>query len=178
MFNDPDIWTWFWTILTMLSAVVGALTMSLRLLPFAFGGLLAAILAWSELALWSQWVVFVAGSIGALWWLSRVHDLGYSGLQDGIGVDRFSNIPAMVTRSVGRHRADGQVRVGSEVWRATTPGADLPVETPVRVVGMSGSRLIVTAVDETPMHADDEQAEHMADEPADQVPDEHRHPEP
>ncbi len=140
--DDPTMWRWIWVGLTLFLTVGEMLTAGFFMLPFAAGALVAAILAWFDVVIWVQFVAFLATSFVALWALRRFaasdHEPSYP-----VGAKRFVGADALVIELIDPTKGTGKVRMETEEWRATTNGEVIDRGTPVKVVKVRGTRLVV-----------------------------------
>jgi membrane protein implicated in regulation of membrane protease activity len=148
--EDPEVWRWIWLVAALFFAVGEMSTAgSFFLLPFAVGAGSASALAFADVGLTGQWLVFVGVSVGllaALRPLSRRLDRGEPTL--GIGSKRLIGESAVVIDDIpGGPNELGMVRVHREEWRAeTVDGSPAPTGTTVSVVEQRGTRLVVSAL--------------------------------
>jgi membrane protein implicated in regulation of membrane protease activity len=146
--DDAETWRWIW-LGTALIFGVGELAIagSFFLAPFAIGAALAAILAFLDVSLVIQWLVFVGVSLGtfiSLRPIARRLDQGEP--TDGIGSKRLINETGTVLEEIpdGFHEL-GMVRVHREEWRAqSVDGRGVAAGELVQVVEQRGTRLVVT----------------------------------
>jgi membrane protein implicated in regulation of membrane protease activity len=143
---ENDIWRWLWTGLALVMGVGEIFTAGFFLLPFAIGAAAAAILAWIGVAVVSQWLVFFGVSLVAFVYLRR-----YIARQDeitpqAVGANRWANTRGIVLTAIEPLASTGIVRIGGEEWRATADHP-IPAGTQVVVLEVSGSRLVVTPIE-------------------------------
>jgi membrane protein implicated in regulation of membrane protease activity len=148
---DADTWRWVWL------AVAGACALGELAVPgtffvlsFAVGAVLAAIAAFADGSLGLQWVLFVAGSAGAL---ALLVPLGrrlaqQEGDEAQEGATRWVGRVGVVTQEIpDSPHSTGRVRVERDEWRAETDGPELiPVGAQVEVLAVRGTRLVVAPV--------------------------------
>lgn len=146
--DNPYVWAVIWLAATA-GFGIGELTMAgtFFLLPFAAGALAAAIVSLLGLGLIVSFPVFLLVSFGAflgLRPLSRRLDATMPN-PIGIGSSRLVGIEGTVIEEIGPVAgSSGEVRVGTEHWRAdTATNARIPVGHPIRVLEVRGTRLIV-----------------------------------
>lgn len=148
--EDPDFWRWLWLVIAVVLGIGEMLTAGFFMLPFAIGAAIAAILAWANVTLPVQLVVFIVTSLVALFGLRR---FAWSDREPSypVGAKRFVNARAVVTEAIDPATGAGRVRLDSEVWGATTDiGAVIESGTPVRVVDVRGARLVVEPAESAP----------------------------
>ena len=147
--EDPSFWQWVWLGTAVLFAV-GEMTNpgSFFLLPFAIGAAVAAVLAVLDVAISIEWIVFIVVSIGFLLGLRPVaRRLDRDEPVQGIGARRLIGEQGSVIEAIPAGGELGLVRVHREEWRAeTVEGTPLDAGTPVRVVEVRGTRVIVHPV--------------------------------
>jgi membrane protein implicated in regulation of membrane protease activity len=157
--DSPEDWRWVWIIATAVFAI-GELTSpgSFFMLPFAIGALVATVLAFLDVDIVIEWLVFVGVSLAVLVALRPLaHRLNRSVDDTGIGSRRLLGQAAVVLRAIPAGGDVGLVRVDREEWRAqSTDGSAIPTGTPVRVADVVGTRVIVAAVDQLSTSAPDE----------------------
>jgi membrane protein implicated in regulation of membrane protease activity len=155
--DSPEDWRWVWIIATAVFAI-GELTSpgSFFLLPFAIGALVATVLAFLDVNIVIEWLVFVGVSLAVLAALRPVaRRLNRSVDDSGVGSRRLLGQAAVVLRQIPAGGDVGLVRVDREEWRAqSTDGSAIPPGTAVRVA--EGTRVIVAAVDQLSTSAPDE----------------------
>jgi membrane protein implicated in regulation of membrane protease activity len=148
--DSPEDWRWVWIIATAVFAI-GELTTpgSFFMLPFAIGALAATVLAFLDVNIVVEWLVFVGVSLAVFAALRPVaHRLNRSVDDAGVGSRRLLGQSAVVLREIPAGDV-GLVRVDREEWRAqSTDGSGIPIGTAVRVADVQGTRVIVAAVDE------------------------------
>jgi len=141
--EDIELWRWIWVGAFVVLGIGEMVTAGLFMLPFAVGAGAAAALAWFEVPIWVQLVVFLAVSIGALWGM-RKFAWRSSEPTHSVGAMRYVDAVATVTESIDRVAGTGRVRMDTEKWRATTDGDEvLEAGIEVLVVDVRGARLVV-----------------------------------
>lgn len=142
------MWRWIWLAATGVFAVgEAALAGSFFLLPFAVGGVVATVIAFSGGGVAAQWIAFAAISLiasAALIPLRR--RLDRTEPQDGVGSRRLIGQEALVLEAINAGpSAVGQVRIGRESWRAESHDqSPIPEGSTVRVVDVRGTAVVVT----------------------------------
>jgi membrane protein implicated in regulation of membrane protease activity len=139
---DNEIWRWMWTILAVVMGIGEIFTAGFFLLPFAIGATAAAILAWLNVVVLAQWLVFFGVSIFSLAYLRRFIGRQDEGEQPRVGANRWKGELGVVLHDIDPHTGTGMVRVLNEEWRATAP-APIPAGAQVIVTEIQGARLIV-----------------------------------
>ena len=141
--GDQGVWIGVWLVAAGLLAVGEMLTAGFFLLPFAIGAAGAGILALANVAIPFQIITFVVVSVVALWLLQAFARKDAHGPLIPVGAARYVGATAGGTEPVSQFHT-GWVKMGTEVWRATTDGgAEIGVDTVVRVVEVRGARLVV-----------------------------------
>jgi membrane protein implicated in regulation of membrane protease activity len=141
--EDIEVWRWIWVGAFVVLGIGEMVTAGLFMLPFAIGAGAAAILAWFNVPIWLQLLVFLIVSIGALWGM-RKFAWRSSEPTYAVGAKRYVDATATVTEAVDRIAGTGRVRLDTEQWRATTDGDDLlEPGAEVVVVDVRGARLVV-----------------------------------
>jgi membrane protein implicated in regulation of membrane protease activity len=150
--DTPEEWRWVWLIATAVFAIGEMATPgSFFLAPFALGAFVASILAFADVSVGVEWVVFLVVSIATLAALRPVaRRLDRNALDHGVGARRLVGSRATVLEDIPGDSELGMVRVDREKWRAqSTDGAPIPAGTVVRVAEVQGTRVIVAA--DTPL---------------------------
>ena len=154
---DLNLWPWVWLGIAVFFALIEltVLAGSFVLLPFAVSALGAALLGFYDVAIEIQWLMFLGG--GAVIWILLYRYArkfaGQNELQPGVGADRLIGLTGIVTSAIDPDDTDrrGRVTAHGEVWGATSEnGQPLPQGTHVRIVAVSGTKVIVQPTDVTP----------------------------
>lgn len=143
---DNEIWRWIWIAAAAVFGVGEMFTAGFFMLPFAFGAVAALPLAWLDVHPVIQLVVFLVVSIGSLLAIQRMMKRADEH-QPAVGANRFHDRRGTVTEEIDTATGRGQVRVDTELWRATTDGDPIPLGTRVRVTEVRGTRLVVEPTD-------------------------------
>ncbi len=146
--EDNEIWRWVWTGLAMFMGIGEIFTAGFFLLPFAVGGVAAAILAWVGANVLVQWVTFLAVSGASLFYMQKFVRRQDEKEQPRVGANRYVGAKALVLAAVDPMDNVGRVRVETEEWRATTDGDRIKEGVMVKVTGVRGTRLVVSESDE------------------------------
>ncbi|MDH3708031.1 MAG: NfeD family protein [Acidimicrobiia bacterium] len=141
--DDNEAWRWVWTIGALVLSLAEIATAGFFLLPFGVGMAAAAVLAWLDVNLLSQWLAFFGGTALAFAVVQRFLRTQDLAPQPQVGANRWSGRIGVVLETVDRHENVGMVRIGGEEWRATTEGPPIGAGATVRVSGVRGTRLIV-----------------------------------
>ena len=139
---DTETWRWIWIGAALFLGFAEMMTAGFFMLPFAVGAVIAAVLAFMDVAPAIQLVVFIATSLIALILLQRFVRHGDEA-QHPIGANRFVGRTAIVLEAIDRTTGAGRVRMETEEWRATTDGDQIAVGTEVLIIGVRGTRLVV-----------------------------------
>ena len=139
---DNEIWRWMWTILAVVMAIGEIFTAGFFLLPFAIGATAAAILAWLNVVVLAQWLVFFGVSIFSLAYLRRFIGRQDEGEQPRVGANRWKGELGVVLHDIDPQTGSGMVRILNEEWRATAP-QPIPAGAQVIVTEVLGARLVV-----------------------------------
>jgi membrane protein implicated in regulation of membrane protease activity len=150
---DLDVWPWIWLGTAIVFALVELTVVggSFVILPWAASAFISAILAFYDVSIEIQWVVFVFGGailFAVLYrWAQRF--MREHTMAPGVGADRLVGLTAIVTSPIlpdDTARA-GRVTLEGEVWGAVTESSTpLDVGTKVRVLSMKGTRVVVEVV--------------------------------
>lgn len=139
---ENELWRWMWTIFAVVLGIGEIFTAGFFLLPFAIGAAAAAILAWLNVVVIAQWLVFFGVSIFSLAYLRRFIGRQDEGEQPRVGANRWKGELGVVLHDIDPHSGTGMVRVLNEEWRATAP-QPIPTGAQVIVVDVQGARLVV-----------------------------------
>ncbi len=142
--EDVQAWRWIWVVTAVVLGVGEMLAPAFFLLPFAIGAVAAATLAWFSIAVPLQLFVFIVVSILTLIGLQRFMQREEREVPIVVGATRYVGRFATVLEDVDRKAGTGEVRMDTEVWRATTNGdAVIHAGTEVVVTDVVGTRLLV-----------------------------------
>jgi membrane protein implicated in regulation of membrane protease activity len=145
---DPDNWQWIWVGAAVILAIGELLTAGFFLLPFAVGAAAAAVLAFLGAGFVWQLLVFVIVSVSFLAILQRYARTEPSETPARAGADRYHGRTALVMEDIDWKAGTGQVRMETEDWRATTEDhGNISRGTKVKVIRVTGTRLVVEAID-------------------------------
>ena len=138
-----EIW-WIWLFLAGVFLIGEIFTAGFFLLWFSFGAAAAGVLALLGVGTEGQFIVFIV--VSGILYVSgrRFADRVTVKQPPGIGADRYVGKEGVVVEEVDNSKNSGSVRIGQELWRATS-GSDeiLPAGSKVTVVKIDGSRAIV-----------------------------------
>ncbi|MFQ5522698.1 MAG: NfeD family protein [Acidimicrobiia bacterium] len=144
---DNEVWRWLWTILAIVMAIGEIFTAGFFLLPFAIGAAAAAILAWLNVVVLAQWLVFFGVSIVSLAYLRRFIGRQDEEAQPAVGANRWIGSEGLVLQDIDPHTGAGMVKVLNEEWRATAL-QPIPANTRIVVTAVEGARLLVEPVED------------------------------
>jgi membrane protein implicated in regulation of membrane protease activity len=139
---DNEVWRWLWTIFAIVLAIGEMFTAGFFLLPFAIGGAVAAILAWTGANVIAQWLVFFGVSTISLVYLRRFIHRQDEGEQPRVGANRWVGQEGLVLQTIDPDSGAGMVRILNEEWRAASLGK-IPAGKKIVVTQVDGARLIV-----------------------------------
>jgi membrane protein implicated in regulation of membrane protease activity len=142
---DNELWRWIWIAAAFVFAVGEVFTAGFFILPFAVGAVVAAILAWLNVAEGVQWAAFLVVSVLALIGLRRLAPADEP--QPSVGANRLIGSVGKVLEAIEPIHDQGRVKVETEEWRATTDVDRIEEGTTVRVVAVRGTRLVVEPVE-------------------------------
>ena len=138
-----EAWRWVWTIGAVFMGLAEIATAGFFLLPFGVGMAAAAVLAWLDVNLLSQWLAFFGGSALAFAVVQRFLKTQDLLPQPQVGANRWTGRIGVVLETIDRHDNVGMVRIGGEEWRATTEGPPIGEGVTIKVVSVRGTRLVV-----------------------------------
>jgi membrane protein implicated in regulation of membrane protease activity len=141
--ENNEIWRWVWTGLAVTLSIAEIFTFGFFLLPFGIGAAAAAVLAWLNVGLLAQWIVFFVVSGASLWYTQRFIRHQDTLENIGFGANRYIGEPAVVLERIDPAAGTGMVRVESEAWRATTDGEVIEQGERVTVTAVRGTKLVV-----------------------------------
>lgn len=139
---DNETWRWIWVGAAVFLGFAEMVTAGFFMLPFAVGAVIAAVLAFLDVAPETQLVTFIATSLVSLVVLQR-YVRREDERQPNVGSNRFVGQRALVLQEVDRASGTGRVRMDTEEWRAVTDGEPIAPGAEVRVVDVRGARLVV-----------------------------------
>lgn len=149
--DNPAIWAGIY--LAVAAAFgVGEILMpgSFFLVPFAAGGVAAAVVSLLGLPVIVSFPVFLAVAFLVFLGLRPLARRLEADTPDvaGIGSNRLVGTTGTVLSAIAEHGEAGMVRVGGEEWRAdTTDQTPIATGSRVRVVAVRGTRLVVEPAD-------------------------------
>ncbi|MFO7299890.1 MAG: NfeD family protein [Actinomycetes bacterium] len=144
---DNELWRWVWTIFAVVMGIGEMFTAGFFLLPFAAGAAAAAVLAWLDVHLIAQWLVFFGVTAFAFAYLRRYVDRQDREAQPAIGANRWIGVEGVVLDAIEPVSGAGLVRVLSEEWRATSAGR-IEKGTRILVVNVDGTKLVVEPIED------------------------------
>lgn len=150
--ESPELWRWLWLAAAVVFALGEmAIPTSFFLASFAFGALVAFVVAFVGVGLLAQWLLFVGISVASLLVLrplSRRLDRDTESTAT-VGANRWVGKTARVIREIPEGPGEtGAVRLEREEWRAgSADDAAIAPATLVRIVRVDGTRMIVEPLD-------------------------------
>ena len=145
---ENEVWRWLWTILAVVMAIGEIFTAGFFLLPFAIGAAAAALLAWLNVVIIAQWLVFFGVSLVSLAYLRRFIGHQDEGEQPRVGANRWVGSEGLVLADIDPRTGAGMVKVLNEEWRATSP-QPIAANTKIIVTAVEGARLIVEPLEKS-----------------------------
>lgn len=137
----------FWLIALIVLLVGEAITIGLTFVWFAVGALGALIVAVLGGALWLQVVIFLALSGVTLALARPVFARFLKTSHAATNADRVIGQTAVVTEQIDNLSGTGQVKVAGQIWSARSAhDVVIPRETEVRVLKISGVKVLVEAI--------------------------------
>ncbi len=143
---DNEVWRWLWTVFALVMGIGEIFTAGFFLLPFAIGAAAAAILAWFNVVVIAQWLVFFGVSIFSMAYLRKFIERQDEGEQPVLGANRWVTKSGIVLEDIDPDSGSGMVKVDTEEWRATSH-QHIPQGTRIVVIEVSGTRLLVEPVE-------------------------------
>ena len=139
---ENEVWRWLWTCSAVAFSLAEVFTAGFFLLPFAIGAAAAAVLAWVDVHILWQWLVFFAGSAVGFVYLRRFVRRLDKDEQPRVGASRLLDAHGKIIERVDDDAQTGMVRIGGEEWRASS-SEPIEVDTRVMVTQIDGTRLVV-----------------------------------
>lgn len=150
--SSPETWRWIWLAVTA-AFVLGEMTVlgSFFLLPFGVGGAVAATLAFLDVGVAVEWLVFVVVSALAFTVLRRIAsrlDVRHSA--EGVGAGRWIGEQAIVVEGIPPgEAATGLIRIGGHEWRARSAyGHAIAAKSTVKILRIDGTKAVVLLLEE------------------------------
>lgn len=143
---ENEMWRWVWTIFALFMGIAEMFTAGFFLLPFAAGAAAAAILAWMNVSIIAQWLVFFGITAFAFAYLRKYIGRQDQGEQPAIGANRWIGAEGVVLEAIDPQSGSGMVRILNEEWRAAGLGR-IEVGSKVMVVDVRGTRLVVEPIE-------------------------------
>lgn len=135
---------WVWLAAIVVFAIAEASTAALVSLWFIGGSLAALIAALCHAPLWLQFILFVAVSAVLLLALRPLMRSRLNRDHTPTNAERNIGQIAIVTEAIDNIRSRGAVRLSGVEWSArSADGSTIPLNTPVRVVRIDSTKLIV-----------------------------------
>lgn len=136
----------FWLVAIIVFVVVESATLGLTSIWFAAGSLFAMIAALLGASLIWQIILFAAGSAVMLVLIRpMLRKLKPNSVKTN--ADRIIGQKAVVTLEINRDKAQGQVRVGGQIWTARSESAAVIAEgTDVEILSISGAHVNVKEI--------------------------------
>ncbi len=146
--DSPTVWAIIWLVTAALfGAGEIAVAGSFFLMPFAIGALIASIASFAGAPIVVGWVLFLGSSVASFFALKPFAAKIEAQLPNprGFGANRLVGSMGMVDIDIPAGETDsGQVKIGGEQWRAIgRSGMGIPKGTPVEVVEVRGTRIVV-----------------------------------
>jgi membrane protein implicated in regulation of membrane protease activity len=143
-----DIFLWVWALLALIFFIAEIFTAGFFLVCFGIGAVVAAGLAYFDVHVIWQMVAFIATSLITLALLRPLARRVGAHIPNPGGIDRVIGKRAVVLEEINSLAATGLVRIEREEWRADSiDGTTIPKDGVAEVVQVSGTRVIVRAVD-------------------------------
>lgn len=142
---ENEVWRWLWTCSAVVFSLAEVFTAGFFLLPFAIGAAAAAVLAWVDVHILWQWLVFFVGSAVSFVYLRRFVSRLDKDEQPRVGASRLLDAHGKIIERVDDDAQTGMVRIGGEEWRASAT-EPIEVDTRVMVTQIDGTRLVVVPV--------------------------------
>lgn len=143
---DNETWRWLWTVFAIAMGIGEMFTAGFFLLPFAIGAAAAAILAWLNVTVIAQWLVFFGVSAFSFAYLRRYIGRQDEGEQPRVGANRWTGAEGVVLEAIDPVTGTGMVRILNEEWRAAAMGR-IESGTRVMVTEVKGTRLVVEPIE-------------------------------
>ncbi len=139
---ENEVWRWLWTCSAVVFSLAEVFTAGFFLLPFAIGAVAAAVLAWADVHVLWQWLVFFGATVVSFVYLRRFVGRQNDVEQPRVGANRLIDARGQVIERVDEDAQTGMVRIGGEQWRAIA-AEPIEVDTRVMVTEIDGTRLVV-----------------------------------
>jgi len=144
---DETTWIWIWLGLAVIFAFGEVVTAGFFMLPFAVGAAASFFVTIVGGPEWLQLVTFIVVSVIALLVL-RTYVRTEDERQFPVGANRYLGRSGVVMEDIDPITGIGRVKMDTEDWRAVSTGARIPAGTPVKIVGVTGTRLVVETMAE------------------------------
>lgn len=134
-----------WLSIFVVLLIIEAATLGLTTIWFAGGALAALILAWFQVPVWIQFLVFVGVSILLLVFTRPAAERLLRKTRTRTNADRLMGEQAVVLETVNNLKGTGSVRAGGLDWMARTEQDSIVLEQEsiVEIVRIEGVKLIV-----------------------------------
>ena len=145
--NSIETWQWIWLTAAVVFAVGEiAVAGSFFLAPFAIAAAIACAAAFAGVSVATSWLIFVVAAVIALAVMRPLAKrLDASSGSSGAGADRWVGRSGVVLAEIPSGPGGiGMIRLEREEWRAeSASGEPIPAGTPVTVLRVDGTRLVV-----------------------------------
>lgn len=154
---DLNVWPWVWLGIAVFFAIIEltVLAGSFVLLPFSISAFAASLLGFYDFSIEVQWFVFAVGG-GLLWVVLYRYAKKFAGSNEtapGVGADRLVGLNGIVTVAIDPEDSErrGRITAHGEIWGAiSATGTALPLGTHIRILEVSGTKVIVESTDAAP----------------------------
>ena len=142
--SGPELEILVWAIVAIVSGIGELLTGSFFLLPFAIGGVAAALAAAFGADMPVVLPLFLVVSLGSLVWLRRFAERSSKQAPEiQAGAGRYIGAVGSVTEAIDGS-GEGRVRLEGQSWRALSADREaIAVGAQIRVVEVRGTALVV-----------------------------------
>ena len=140
-----------WLVVSGICFIVEIITVGFLFFWFGIGALIAMIFSLFTSNIFIQSAIFLISST-ILLFLTKPFVKKFLNKDSQTITGTFSIIgqTAIVTKEINTAMAQGQVRVNGEIWSAKTANNEIiPVGTNVKVLGISGVKVVVEKISET-----------------------------
>ena len=138
-----------WICAVVMFVIIEALTVQLVCIWFAVSALVTMIAALLGAPLWAQLTIFPVCTVILLVFTRPMVKKLTKGKVTHTNADRILGMSAVVVREIDNEKAEGQVRVLSQIWSARSLGGDIiPNDSKVTVLSIEGAKVIVEKAQE------------------------------
>jgi len=143
----PDTWRWIWLAIAAV-LITGEMFVAgtFILIPFGLSAAVAMLLAFLDVPLLINWLVFVGlgGALFSIFWRKSRASMAAMKSPPGAGHDRLIGALGRTIEAIPVDAASsGMVKVGGEEWRAISDDGPIEADRTIEIIEIRGTRAVV-----------------------------------